>query len=1803
MEEIDKLKRTLTAYKGHLTRATNEVDKLLKLPTQEPYDLEAKTNILKKQWARFDEAYSTLETSLLDIGDSEKEVEVIQGDYYLLLDSYEQQVAKLKLLETKNVAEQCTRDNAQPNTSTVMSKLPSIKLPVFGGELTEYEAFIDQFEAQIGKRHDLEPVTKLHYLKSQLTGRALDLIKGFTSTSENYSVALQTLRETYGDDDRIKHALFQRIVNIESPKHNKDSLESFRIAMVNLTLALKNKHEYSCCEWMIASLFQHKLPNTTIRQLYLKYEVNYFTLDQLSEGLRDLIQHMEVEKLQREVKPPVRETKENVGSFYTSGAVDRAKKAPNEVKCRFCSAQHTDSNCTKYSTGTERLQRLRDRGLCTRCMGSHPIYTCKVKLQLCRKCKKGNHHTTLCRTFDKSDTSHDKRSRTQSQETSPSNVSPSEENVGHVNVATGRAVGGSGGVALATAIAELKEEGRQYRDVRLFFDSGSQRTFITKNLVQQCGLKTKQRKSLTLTGFMSNPTTQEFDIVKPVIKMGNRLKRITAVVVEQLPKAIVITGVTEAVHYLTSRGIKLADPNIINDTIGPVDILVGADHYYDFVSTNSIICEGVRLLQSPSGYMITGNIPNNFNSAVSTTSSTSSEHVTPESVLVMRITDEVDPLLDLESQLELNPPVHKLWDLDVIGIDAKQPIPEEQLTYQEYLNSVKYEGGQYWVKLPWKINKPHLPNNYRIAMGQMYSLVRNLKKKNLIESYQKVLDEQLQLQFIEEVHNAQPTDLCHYLPHNGVQKDSITTPLRIVFNCSSRANTESPCLNDCLMTGPSLTKKLGDILLKLRIGQYAYTADISKAFLRIGLQEEDRDFTRFLWPSEPLKADSRVKTYRFKSVLFGATSSPFLLQATLDYHLRTSNSPMKATLADSFYVDNFQGSTTDEKYLISLYKEVNKELRLANMPLTRWSTNYPQLKDHITSDFPGYEVPRVTDVLGLQWDTTTDTLKLKSVNYPQTDALLTKRMLLSRTSKLFDPLGIFSPITIKSKILLQESWKLKVGWDDPLPPNYIEQWHSLENELQQLENYDFPRAVVNENENCSLHVFCDASSKAYGAVAYIVTRSKSEILTSKARVAPLKNRTIPQMELTALYIGTKLSKHIRETLSCLVIDHTYVWCDNEAVLQWVKNNNSKIPYVKNRVADIQEMQDNLSFMYVNTKSNPADLLSRGTTVKKLYNTSLWHHGPEWLNNNSVWPEQKVCVVSTLSNEVNVEGGDNKERIPMDITKFSSLGKLLRVTEYVFRFIRNIFIRRGLMSDLNTTTPMTFWIRQMQRKSFPAEFRILHALSKNHPNTVAEPSTKTLKDPNTVAEPSTKTLRQYKLINDLGLFVDNDMLIRCRGRIHNSALPYESKHPILLAKHHWLTRLVVRDAHHETLHGGVADTLITIRKSFWIPKARQMIKSCIRECTTCLRYDSRPINYPGPPPLPSERVNESKPFQVVGVDYTGSIILKNPNSNSEVEPTKVYICLFTCAATRAVHLELATDLSAQTFIRAFRRFVGRRSCPDLIISDNATNFKASERVLKGFFQSEEVQEFFQSRKCEWKFIPPGAPWQGGFYERMIGVVKRCLRKALHNRRVSVDELHTLLVEIEARINNRPLTYLQENIDEPEALTPNHLLFGSTIDVIPPFINKERIKDPDFLQTFQNIKLEDINKRFCSLNKILKHWNSIWRNDYLTSLREYYYGNKRTLPKRQLAVGDIVLIDCNAPRAIWPIGRVTEISPGADGSLRVVKVLSKGIVSTRTVDKLIPLEISDVHMGDDERKERHTPRTAALQARARWRMQNN
>lgn len=190
--------------------------------------------------------------------------------------------------------------------------------------------------------------------------------------------------------------------------------------------------------------------------------------------------------------------------------------------------------------------------------------------------------------------------------------------------------------------------------------------------------------------------------------------------------------------------------------------------------------------------------------------------------------------------------------------------------------------------------------------------------------------------------------------------------------------------------------------------------------------------------------------------------------------------------------------------------------------------------------------------------------------------------------------------------------------------------------------------------------------------------------------------------------------------------------------------------------------------------------------------------------------------------------------------------------------------------------------------------------------------------------------------------------------------------------------------------------------------------------------------------------------------------------------------------------------------------------------------------------------------------------GSFYERLIGVVKNCIRKVLFKRKLTDDELATILTEVEMRINNRPLTYFDDDINHPQPLTPSHLIHGRRLRSLP--VTEDKLRDPDYGCTHDHM-----NQRYSYLNQRLKHWEKIWKTEYLASLREKFYGAQDPDQKENIKVGDIVFVDAEGNRDTWPLGKITAIHPDRTGITRIVEVLSRGTTSLRTINKLISLEL--------------------------------
>ena len=269
-------------------------------------------------------------------------------------------------------------------------------------------------------------------------------------------------------------------------------------------------------------------------------------------------------------------------------------------------------------------------------------------------------------------------------------------------------------------------------------------------------------------------------------------------------------------------------------------------------------------------------------------------------------------------------------------------------------------------------------------------------------------------------------------------------------------------------------------------------------------------------------------------------------------------------------------------------------------------------------------------------------------------------------------------------------------------------------------------------------------------------------------------------------------------------------------------------------------------------------------------------------------------------------------------------------------------------------------------------------------------------------------RNFKELSmQLNIREDDKGILRVNSRLNNSHLPLATKNPIVLKRDHYLCTLFILYYHTKVLHNGLKQTITGISTCFYIPKMRQLVRKLLNKCLVCRRLNVRKYRYPGTGDLPGFRMDNSRVFKNVGVDYLGPLFVL-PKFKPGNQLFKVWVVLYTCASTRGIVLDVVDNMSSNAFLNSLRKFIARRGAPSLFVSDNGTSFKAIE-----------TQNFIATREITWKFNLEAAPWWGGFWERLVALVKACLKKAVGHKRLTYVELVTFLQEVECVLNIRPL----------------------------------------------------------------------------------------------------------------------------------------------------------------------------------------
>ncbi|GBM03663.1 hypothetical protein AVEN_134897-1 [Araneus ventricosus] len=854
-------------------------------------------------------------------------------------------------------------------------------------------------------------------------------------------------------------------------------------------------------------------------------------------------------------------------------------------------------------------------------------------------------------------------------------------------------------------------------------DSASHKSFISAKLVKALNLKVIRFEELAIYSFgQTTAHKKRYPVVCLQLQSrhdSSKVYKLEALVIEIISNLSLNNPDLSTLRKLKEKNIQLAD-SFENEI--PVDILVGSDSFWDIVYDEKIrVTDNIWLINSCFGWLLGGVGKGN-----------NSDESCQNVCLVM---DSSSILFDLS----------KFWEIEEFPNETRGLSERDDQLIRNFENNLEFNGQRYVCKLMWKENMGPpvgLDSNYEVAKKRFNSLCNKLNKNpEISDQYKQIVKDQLESNIVGKCVN-EDIKSGYYMPHRAViRDDKITSQVRIVYDCSSKANEDKKSLNDSLETGVNLYVNILDAILKFRENQVAFCGDLEKAFLMIEIAEEDRKYLKFLWfPNDTVNS---TQTFQLNRLPFGLTTSPFALACVLKFHIKKfkDDYPKCYEMLNSLYVDDLYYGAETAQDAYQLTSSAIEILRSAGFNLRKLRTNCSELNKLWCEN--GYEENtdhgQGSGFLGLNWDPIEDKIKLnlRDVRNSLESGIAngtTKRHVLRIISQIFDPCGLISPFVITVKILMQELWEKGLKWDEQLPSGLEEKWRTWCSELAHVDNLQIERKLFSNAgmSEISLHVFCDASPKAYGAVAYFryITegRVKVSFIISKSKVAPLKTLTLARLELMAALIAARLAKYLLNTFPSLTKE-IFLWSDSKIVLHWLKGS-SKIwkPFVSNRVAQVQLLTPPNCWNHCSGSENPADFTTRGESTRKFLTSSLWWMGPAWLSQPvQSWPVQclpnppdgmcgeeviaserrRTAIVNTM---VTTTNDDNCISGCIDIDKYSNLGKLLRVTAWVRRFIHNAkpgpLKLSGPLCASELQEALYSWIKATQLKYFGRELKQL-----------------------------------------------------------------------------------------------------------------------------------------------------------------------------------------------------------------------------------------------------------------------------------------------------------------------------------------------------------------------------------------------------------------------------------------------------------------------------------------------------------------
>ena len=1677
-----------------------------------------------------------------------------------------------------------------------------LELPKFSGKAEEYARWRQHFKRLVDDDTTTSELYKLAQLRDCcMGGRAEDIVEGILDGPGSYRAALTALDLWYGGQDRTLERQEKEI--LQWPKmRDTETIATFALKLRTMLVNL------SACDLepgreLYLSVTQ-KLPRNLLLAYFERHDDADCDIRSLSDWLMDrvLLLRRADERLKStdahtpqsgHNRPTHRAGQRQVHQVLATTADAGSKK--DRSGCPQCSGNHNLSCCSAFAQMkvSDRWRLIKSKpDLCAVCFQfGHRGKSCqKGSCPMCH----GPHHDLLH--ISKQGTKQESpgnKSRTE--------VKASKEGSAQVQAAVKPGIVESTqcGQHLAQSMTSLSKSSSSFMTVPIVFVSGDTRLPGTA-LLDPASSTSYIQQSVASKLKLSGPS---HDLTTSVLggRQVTASREVVHVQVESVCggvkteiEAWILPTVTAPLPSVQWNQNKEHWPHLRDVTFPSLesdstDALIGLNAVQLHACLEERLCDepGAPIARrTPLGWVCFG---------VSSG---------PNQTLVVA----TDGVVDQEADQHLEELVERFWKTDdpaSLGTSKMTPSADDIVAEKLTAQSLIVDNGRIRVGIPWKNpdGLPQLSSNRPQAEQRLHSLERSLARRPAVNAeYQRVMANHISKGYVrlvtpEEV--AQDGDRQWYLPHFPVvRQDKTTTKVRIVFDAA--AQSEGKSINNEMYTGPALQNSLVEILLRFSMEPIAIVGDIAEMFLQVKLTDADQRFHRFVWRD----GNGELAVYQFERLVFGIKASPYLagraVKETLSLYSPDFSDDVVTLLGKDLYVDDLLSSVPSENQAIEIRTQAQNLLDRGGFHMRKWISNSEKVMESIpegdqaqstsvTVDDDSAEGRFTVKTLGMSWDAQRDVF---TFHFRQPDIQqYTKRSVLRGLATVFDPRGLISPFTVRAKVLLQDACLLAQGWDDQLPADMTNKWKKWFAELPELCNVTVPRCykvkdLPSRSANLTVHCFTDASDRALAAAVYIRAEypdgtTQVTLAMAKTKPAPIKRQTIPQLELRAAVLGKNISCIVADALDIPVSQHVF-WTDSMNVLGWVQSHSRRFKVdVGNRISELQSVTRAHQWRHVSGRHNPADKGTRGLSAAGLCEDEVWWSGPKFLHQSpECWPEQKVAGTTELWGELKLEMtlASPTPVCPVDLGRFSTWEKLVRVTAWFLRFVKqckgavqrrvvtkgDVFpshslpgangstdsVCSGSAAHVTVTLPSgsSLQIDAISAVEFLAAEKCLIALAQRD----AYSSTRErLLDGQSIRKSDPLVALNPKLDT-----ASEPPLLTVNGRLPATKyMPSAARFPIILPANHRVTHLIIQQEDESCHHSvGSQHILARLRERYWIVHGTSTVKSVRSKCVSCRKNRAEPASQLMGK-LPEFRVaNSLQPFSRASVDYGGPYLTKQ---GRRVQ-AKRYICLFTCLETRATHLEVAYSLSTESFLMAFERFVKRRGVPRVMISDNGSNFTAAEQELREAFEAVDqdlVARCSVKRGIEWRFNPPRAPHFGGIVESQIKAAKKSLAAILKRADISDEELVTAVIQVEELMNSRPLTVVSSDADDLSPLTPMHFLAGR----LDPPLALERHADED-------VRVNP-RKRWLVVQALVRAVWKRWVKEFVPLLNAR---RKWQQQRPNLAVGDIVLsLTATTPRGTWPMGKVVAVHPGPDNLVRVVDIRVGGKVYRRAVHQLVPL----------------------------------